>query len=263
MPSTSAVVPPLVSQWRVLHALILRDIRTRFFGNGLGYLLFIAWPLAHMAILLGIYWVTGRTVPYGDSIIRFFAAGLIPIMSFQYMSRFIMMSAIINKPLLAFPAVTVMDILIARAMLEALAACCYSIILLLAMWVGGLNALPLDYTQAFLAMAASLLLGFGFGCVNGVITSVFPMWVTGYTLILIVAYISSGVVFVPSGMPEIVRSIMSYNPILHGVEWMRIAYIPGYPTDTVSKTYLVLWGIASVSAAFVSEKASRRLRLRS
>lgn len=78
-------------------------MRTRFFGDGLGFLIAIAWPRAHIGVLLAIYRGVGRATPYGDSILVFFGTGLVPFMSFSYMSRFPMLSLLHNRPLLAFP----------------------------------------------------------------------------------------------------------------------------------------------------------------
>ena len=39
-------------QRRVLFALMLRNIRTKFFGNGLGSLVAVAWPLSHITLSL-------------------------------------------------------------------------------------------------------------------------------------------------------------------------------------------------------------------
>jgi capsular polysaccharide transport system permease protein len=53
---TMAVQDVLTTQGRVLYALMLRDVRTKFFGNGLGFIaLSIFWPLVHILILLLIY----------------------------------------------------------------------------------------------------------------------------------------------------------------------------------------------------------------
>jgi capsular polysaccharide transport system permease protein len=59
-------------------ALMLRNIRTRFFGNGLGYVLTMAWPLSHIFILVIIFTVMGRAAPYGDSPALFVATGVVP-----------------------------------------------------------------------------------------------------------------------------------------------------------------------------------------
>jgi len=241
----------------VLNALILRDIRTRFFGHGLGFTVAIAWPLAHIASLLAIYAGLGRIAPYGDSLVLFFSTGLVPFMMFNYMSRFIMAALILNRPLLAFPAVRILDILFARAILEVLGSCCGTVIVLLCMWVTRIDVVPLDIGQAYLAMGASLLIGLGFGMLNGLVTFLTPMWLTGYTLFLIGMYLTCGIVFVPSQLPEPLRTIVSYNPMLHAVEWMRTSYYLGYPSSVLDKAYLVEWGVGTIFLTLVIERAFR------
>src|SRR5580700_2182382 len=121
-------------QRRVLYALMLRNLRTRFFGNALGYLLAIGWPLTHIIIIVTIYSMSGRAAPYGDSTALFISTGALPFMTFSYLARFMMLSVIKSRPLLAFPEVKVLDILFASAVLEVLAASCVTIVLCLIGW---------------------------------------------------------------------------------------------------------------------------------
>src|SRR5271154_1627922 len=81
-------------QRRVLLALMLRNVRTRFFGNGLGYLVAIAWPLSHILIIVAIFTLSGRAAPYGDSVSLFIATGVVPFQTFSYLSRFMMLFVI-------------------------------------------------------------------------------------------------------------------------------------------------------------------------
>ena len=74
-------------QRRVLNALMLRYIRTRFFGNGLGYLVgslgrcHISWFSSGYLLFMG------RATPYGDSTVLFVATGVVPFMTSSYLAR--------------------------------------------------------------------------------------------------------------------------------------------------------------------------------
>jgi hypothetical protein len=48
---------------------------------------------AHMLILITIYTVANRTTPFGESMRVFFLTGLIPTLTFMYVSRFMSLSA--------------------------------------------------------------------------------------------------------------------------------------------------------------------------
>jgi capsular polysaccharide transport system permease protein len=76
---------------------MLRNIRTKFFGHGLGSLVAIAWPLTHIIILVGIYGFMGRTASYGDSTALFIATGVVPFQTFAYLARFMLMNPLIFR----------------------------------------------------------------------------------------------------------------------------------------------------------------------
>jgi capsular polysaccharide transport system permease protein len=262
-PTRSVSNSALAVQIRVITALMLRDVRTRFFGHGAGYLVAVFWPLAHIAILLVLFSATGRVVPFGSSIILYFAVGLAPTMAFIYASRWIMLSTVMNKSLLSFPVVKLFDILIARCILEVLSSCLMCILLLVILSSIGIDVMPASSSEALKAMSAALLLGAGVGFLNGLLTVVLPLWVTGYALVTIIIYMLSGVLFVPDSLPEIGREIVAWNPVLHSVEWMRVAYYGTYTSRTLDKTYLLSFGFGSVFLSLVALRFGQRFLLTS
>jgi len=245
-------------QFQVLYALMLRDIRTRFFGNGLGFLFSMGWPLTHILVLLIIYSMSNRIAPIGDNLILFFAVGVTPFMAFQYMSRFILLGIILNKPLISFPIVKLLDIVLARAILEVLASCSTTAIVMIGLYLYGVDPVPYNAVEAISAMAATFLLGLGVGILNAVIVTAFIGWMTGYFLLIIVLWMSSGILFLPSSLPVFVQTIISYNPTLHAVEWMRTAYFMGYTSTILDKGYLISWGVGTLFSGLVLERLIRR-----
>lgn len=252
----------VVVQFRVLKALILRDIRTRFFGNGLGYVVAILWPLTHIALLLVIYSVLGRVPPYGGSVFQFLAIALVPTISYMYMARFMMMSVTMNKPLLNFPIVKLLDLIVARALLEMVTACCCAALLAGILFVLDEPVAPRDPVQAVLAFLSTLLLGFGVGALFGIAASKTPGMMLVALLLNVLTYATSGVLFMPDAMLEEVRYIFSFNPVLHAVEWMREAYYVGYVSMVLDKSYLVGFGAISLVLSLVIERVLRAFLLR-
>ncbi len=242
---------------RVLFALMLRNIRTRFFGNGAGYLLTIAWPLTHILIIVGIFVYSGRATPYGDSQVLFIATGVVPFMAFSYMARFMMLTVLRARPLLAFPEVKVLDVLMAGALLEMLAAACVTIVLIIVAMFFRVDVMPTDIVQAAYAYGAAVLLGLGFGLTNSVIVLAFPPWFTGYLLVNILLWLSAGVFFVPDALPGPVRELAGYQPVLQCVEWMRSAYYEGYGSIILDRGYAVSFGLVTVFFGLLLERATR------
>ncbi|HJQ57146.1 MAG TPA: ABC transporter permease [Vineibacter sp.] len=251
-----SMVALLRAQFRVIVAIMLRDIRTRFFGHGLGFLIAIAWPLLHVLILIGLFTSFGRGTPYGESMVVFFATGLVPFFAFSYMSRFTMFSLVTNRPLLVFPAIKVLDILLARALLEILGSFCSIILLLIIFWLLDIDFTPADTVEATFALGAAMLLGAGFGILNGIIAMAVPTWATGYALVIIVLYMISGILFVSDSLPETVRYYVSFNPALQAVEWMRSAYYPDY-SSILDKRYAIWWGLGTIFIGLLIERLVR------
>jgi capsular polysaccharide transport system permease protein len=83
------------------------------------------------------------------------------------------------------------------------------------------------------------------------------MWATGYRLVLVVLWITSGVYFVPHALPETLRYFVWFNPLSHGIEWMRSAYYEGYGTEFISKPYLLGFGAFWLCAGLLLERAVR------
>jgi capsular polysaccharide transport system permease protein len=249
---------PALVRGRVVFALMLRDVRTRFFGNALGFVaLSVLWPLCHIIVLLVIYTYMGRTAPVGDSLVLFFSTGLLPFMTFSYMSRWIMLGLLLNKPLLAFPVVCVTDILLSRALLEVIGSLLMAVSLCIILFFLEVDFVPYDIPQAFYAWGAVLLFGLGMGMINSVLAMAFSGWMYGYFLIVITLYACSGIIFVPDVVPDPYRTWLSFNPVLHAVTWMRSAFYPGYGVIVLDKSYLLSWCLWTIFAGFLVERAIR------
>ncbi len=253
----SSFLDALRDRSNVMKAIILRDLRTRFFNHGLGFLMVPLWPLAHMLILLIIYSFSGRSVPFGDSLNLFFATGLIPTLAFMYISRFMSLSIVLNTPMLAFPAVTAVDIMAARAFLEIVGAYLTLIFIFSILTISGDHPIPYDIEQAMFAYLATLLLAIGVGSLVSVIVMFVPFFVTVYALFMVVIYIASGTLFIVSALPDQISYILSWNPVVHAVDWMRSAYYPTYSTEILNKQYLLGFGLGSLCLGLTLERILR------
>lgn len=257
-PAPHPFVEALKAKKNVMGAVILRDMRTRFFNHGLGFIVQCIWPLAHILVVMGINIASGRAAPYGTPML-FFATGLIPTLTFIYISRFMGLSLVMNQPMLAFPVVKVTDILFGRALLEVIAG----FLTLVAMW-GILVALgdypyPDNPWDAVLAYLATILLAVGIGTLVGVVTQFLPMFVTIYALTTIIVYLSSGALFVTSAFPDQIAVPLSYLPVVQCVEWMRVAFFETYSDKLLNREYLVWFGATCLMLGLILERGVRRI----
>ena len=242
-----------------MSAVILRDIRSRFFNHGVGFLLVPLWPLAHMTVLLALYTAMGRKVPYGEDLATFFATGLLPTLTFNYVSRFMAMSVLQNKSMTAFPVVTIVDIMTARAFLEIISAASTLLLAIIFLSAYGADPLPEDPYEAIFAYLSLIILAVGVGSLVSVIVMMFKFFMTAYTLVIICLYISSGTVFVTSSLPDRLQYILSFNPVLQIVEWVRSSYYIGYGTVYLDKMYPIEFGLTALAIGLGLERMLRML----
>ena len=132
----------LLAQYRVLVALILRDVKARWGGKSISFIIAIGWPLSHVLLLLLIYTGVGRPAPVGQDATLYFATGVLPMILFQYPSRLMMQCVQMNAALVNFPIVTILDLVIARAISEILIAFSVAIILAFLLFAFGFDVVP-------------------------------------------------------------------------------------------------------------------------
>jgi len=258
---TSGQVSMMVALQRmmnVMHAVILRDIRSRYLNHALGSLIPPLMPIAHVLILLSIYNFVGRSAIFGEDRFLFYASGLVPALTFMYISRYMAASILANKGMLAFPAVHLLDIVLARCFLEFIGIILSIAVMFTILVSIGSDPVPQHPDQALLALLSISMLALGVGIIVSVISAIYPFFAMIFSLSMIIVYLSSDGPIYLHVFPEQVIYAASFNPVFHAVEWMRSAYYVGYPTQWLDKTYLVMWGMISVPTGLLMERSLRR-----
>lgn len=258
--STTASSPPaaprhsfMESYLRVLHALMLRDMRTRFFGSHWGYAIVVLWPVTHVFMLVLIYTLRHVPAPIGESRAIFFASGAVPVLAFQYISREVMKAVGQNRPLTYYPQVKLVDVIFARCLVEIVTGFLGMLTVAAILVAAGINPVPADPFTAVCGYACAIALGLGIGVVNACIVSIIPGWFIGWILFNILLYIASGVMFLPHYLPEQIYSVLKWLPTVQVVEWVRLGFYPGMGVE-IDKLYTVMFALITFSAGMLMEK---------
>ncbi len=257
-PSTSSFGPAggssLAVTGRVVAALLLRETRARFGRSQIGYLWAILEPLGGIIILAFAFYMIGRVPAVGQSLYLFLAIGMLGYTMQRRLAVQVGSAFDANRALLAFPIVKRVDTMIARAILEFATS-----LLSMAIIIAGLMTFehipPPAHLDIFISgIAALALLGFGLGTVNAVLNSYFASWRQIDGLINRPLFLMSGIFFMPSMLPTQISSILLWNPIMHGIEWLRYGYYEGYRPDYISFEYLIGWGLVTTLIGLAAER---------
>ncbi|MGZ0186865.1 MAG: ABC transporter permease [Alphaproteobacteria bacterium] len=241
-------------QCRVIRAILLREIRTRFGNYYLGYLWALIVPLLFVIALTVFFTVLGRSSRNGVPIELFIFTGLMAWLTFNDTQGHAARAFAGNRPLLVYPMVTVIDIVIARTLLEFGTKICATVILAALFFAVGVDVTVQDPLGIVLAMSAMAYLAACFGHIIGCILVIVPSANFIVTASRRLLFFTSGVFFLVTDLPETVREYILYNPLAHVINFARSAWIPGYPSDHSDPMYVLGWIIGLSALAAVSEK---------
>ncbi len=249
----------LALQARVIHALILREVKTRFGRNKLGYLWALLEPLLFVSIFALIFSARGNAAPSGMQLLPFLVTGMTGFLFFRNCMDKTMSAISGNRPLLTFPQVTLFDVVVARALLEvATMAIVLAALLIGLQFVGtpiGIEN-PMAVVGFLLLMA---LFGVGMGTGFGAIGELMPT-----VLFLVAALISrpmffiSGMFFTAEMMGAELRTLLLLNPLLHMMEGLRSAFFLEFESPFVSTSYAVSATLCVLVVGLLLQRALRK-----
>ncbi len=233
---------------RVIAALILREIGSSDARSSLGFLWSVIDPIATVAILTIAFSLITRTPPLGTSFPLYYMTGVVVFHIYSHIANRVSGSIRFSKQLLGFPAVTVMDALFARFILNYL----LNIVVFFVLSYGIIYFYDLrvniDYGPVILALTMAGALAIGIGTFNSVMFMLFPTYEHLWGMLNRPMVILSGVLILIESLPDWLFNILWWNPAAHIVAEMRNGFYPFYDASWVSPFYVFI--VASV--AFVA-----------
>jgi ABC-type polysaccharide/polyol phosphate export permease/Flp pilus assembly protein TadD len=249
----------LQTQWRVIHALIIRETRTRFGDSSLGYGWALLEPILHILVLSLVFAVLMRgRPPIGTQFFIFYYTGIIPYHIFVHTSSSMTYAVTANGSLLQLPVVGAFDVILARGLLELVTDILVAVILLAGFGAVGLGSLPHNFAGVSGAVATVWLLGCGFGFVNAVVNAFFKSWDKIWAQLTRVLYFCSGIFYVPGMMPDWIRDTLAWNPVLQAVDWFRAGFFADYVPHWLDRSYLTAVAGLVLLAGLALERGLRR-----
>lgn len=244
-------------QARAIVALVISRMRQRYLGSRAGYVWAIVEPLAWVFILKMVIRGSDHMPPVGDSYEVFFAVGVIP----ARMWRTIATSAsgtIVSGKSARLPGLIRLDVCYANAVLEAATGGMVMLIALCVLQVFGFHAIPGDIMHFIIAFGAIAAFGVCFGLAVGLLLTVAPGLQHFIGMFFMLMFLTSGFGFVVDRMPIETREIVLWNPVVHLIEWIRMATYPGYECRSMDLNYVFVIAICCLVAGLAGERIFRR-----
>ena len=239
--------PPKFRMARVIGALILRETGSRDSRASLGFLWQVIEPVVSIAILSVLFSMISRSPPLGTNFPLYYVTGVVPFHLYASIGRQVSGSMRFSRNLLGLPAVTVVDLIMARFLLSALTNICIFIAMLV--WLNTAYDLHLrpDMGALMLGLVMAMILGLGIGTLNAVLMPASAIYESVWGLVTRPMVLVSGVLFHIEDLPEPIFAVLKWNPIAQIVAQTRHALYPSYDIAWVSPAYVAL--IAAVCFA--------------
>ena len=250
---------PFQAQYRILKALVLRDLTSRYSEHRLGFALGVVFPVLSLSVLFVLFKLRGRMVPADFSLGVFIATGYPLWQAFIGMYGKVLGSASRADPLLMFPQITQLDLIAASFIVEMALNTTVFVVLCTGVIVFAGATPPMDPAGVMLCYWTCGWMGAALGLVMCSVQRVLPLVVNFLNLFLRFGMWVSGVVFMVNRLPSWSWEYLKWNPILHAVEGARTLWGPNYHSPIYDPTMIFGVGFVMTILGFVLERTSRRL----
>lgn len=240
-------------QKRVIFALLMREILTRYGRHNLGFLWLFLEP-ALFTIGIVILWSFVKIHSSEISIVAFAVTGYSYVLMWRNVASRTAKAIEPNLSLMYHKNVKVLDIFFARIILEV-SGNTISFVLLSIIFIS-LNLMPLPH-DIFLMIIAWILLtlfSIGLGLIIGVISEVSEVFDRIWHTLTYLFFPLSGAVFFVDSLPKNIQEIALYIPPIHAIEMLRNGYFGDLVTTHEQPLYLLNCSLIMILIGLLATK---------
>lgn len=239
-------------------ALMLREMSTRYGRTPGGYIWAVLEPFAAILFLSLGFSLLLRSPSLGTSFLLFYATGYLPLNLYFALSGPVSKSLQFSKPLLRFPAVSWIDAILARFVLNSLTGVLVAILLLTVILNIVETRTVLDLNPVVEAFALAMLLGLGIGTLNCTLIGLFPVWDVVWSVVTRPLFLASGVIYIYEDLPTFAQNILWYNPLIHVTGLARTGFYPTYSPTYIDHAYVIFFSLILCALGLLLTKRYHR-----
>lgn len=238
---------PLSVTFAVWRAVFLREALDRLFGERAAWLWLLVEPVTHIGFIALVWRVLRQRAIGGIDIAVWTMVGMLAFFLFRRTGIQVMYAVDCNRPMFVYRQVKPFDTAIVRGGLEAFLMANISVTIITIANLLGHDAIPRDPLLVIIAAAGLWLFGMGYGLIASVLMELVPELEHILKILMMPLYLISGVIMPISAVPMPYRDYLMINPIVHGIEAVRLGYVPHYhAVPGVSLQYLYACAAVSI-----------------
>lgn len=231
----------LAIQRRVLGALMMRELHTRYGRDNIGFLWFVGEPLIFAGGVLLLWRVMRGPYMEGMPVVAFTMCGYVPLLLFRHSVSRAIMAMRPNVGLLYHRQVTPLDLVASRILLEVAGNILAFAVCFLGLFAVGMLHLPDDFPLMLLGYGYMMWFTVGAALMIGALSErsevVEKIWMPISYLMLPV----SGAYVMVGWLPAEYREWYLYMPTVHAYEMIRVGYFGGALKHYWDQSYIAAW----------------------
>ncbi len=246
-----------IVQARVIGALIIRELHTRFGRHNVGYLWMLVEPAMLAMAVTALHLALRTQFPHHMQVASFTLSGYTPFLMFRSIILRAGPAVEANGTLLYHRMVTLLDLNVSRAILDALSTFATFYILLALAASVEMGNLPDRPLLSLAGWGLLLWLAFGIGMITCAASA---MSETVERFVHPICYISlplSGAFSLVEWFPRSAQDIILLMPLPHAFELIREGQFEQFESPNIDIPYLVAWCIALTFLGLISLRAVR------
>lgn len=212
---------PWLIQQRVLGALLLRELLTRYGRNNIGFLWLFVEPML-FTLVITAFWTATRSI-HGSSIpiVAFAVTGYSSLLLWRNLPSRCIGALHSNIALLFHRQVTIMDVYLSRIILEIIGATTSFVVLAIIFTLMGWMSGPEDILQVIFGWVLLAWFGIGLGMTVGGLSEKVDIIGKLWPPFSYLLFPLSGVAFIADALPPNLREIVLWLPQLNALEIVR------------------------------------------
>lgn len=244
----------LTIQGRVIGALLMREIITRYGRKNLGFLWLFVEPLL-LTLFIVLMWKFIRADRVSDlNIIAFVITGYPMAMMWRNASNRTIGAISGNLSLLYHRNVRVLDTLISRVLLEVAGATIAQIMIMAVLVLLGWIDMPKDPFYMIMAWVLMIVFAFALGLIICSITQMFDAFGKIWNTLSFVLLPLSGAFFFVHSLPIQVQKYAMYIPMVNGTEMFRYGYFEDSIITYENVGYLIVCNLVMLLIGLIMVK---------
>lgn len=228
-----SLLQAFATQWRVIHALIMREIHTRYGRENIGFLWVIGEPILFCAGVAIVWTAIRPSHEHGLRMTAMVVTGYVPLTMWRHTMQRATKAFEVNSSLLFHQLVTPLDIIIARTTLEVLGTILAGALVLVGAVTLGYMELPTSWGLVYAGLGFIVFFCYGFSFIVAALTERSDLLEKAMGILSYLSLPFSGAFVMTDWLPARYRWILELSPLANGIEMLRagefsIKVVPHY-----------------------------------